>query len=137
MATPKIVEDAVTSLGEASLNKFIAGDGTKVQVKMLYASVVYSGTLVVSSTNDKCGMVTGDLFYNTGTHRVEVTLAGFTNPPHVQVTRLADVDNYDVAPLIVDNTQVDIVFYDPEDGSLLSPSDVDGHMNFNILVIGA
>lgn len=138
MATPKIITAGVTPLSEANLNKFIAGNGTKVQIKVLYANVIYSGgNLVVDSGSDSCGIATGDLSYDTGGDFLKITVSGFTNIPHVQLTRHSASANYIPAYLVNTNTQLRVEFYDPTDLSVKkTPGAVDTHMNFNIFVIG-
>lgn len=136
MATPKIVTSGVTEFSEAQMNKFIGGDGTKIQVKMWYASIIYSaGSPVVDSAQDSCGLVTGSLSYVNPTLRI--TLSGFTNAPHVQLTRHALTTNYNVAKLLVSNTRVDVGFYAAANPSTqISAGAYDTNMRFDILIIG-
>ncbi len=137
MSTPKIVEDGTTAFEEASMNKFIAGDGIKVQIKVNYATVVEAtGTLIVSPDYDSCEMVTGDFFYNTGSDTLEVTISGFVNPPHIQVSRVLGASNYDVAGSAIDNETLNIEFYDTTTGLKAEPGAINSNMNFHIFLIG-
>lgn len=138
MATPKTFTAGVTPVSAAYLNKYISGNGTKVEIKTLYATIIYSaGNIVVDSSSDSCGIVTGDLNYNAGTDVLEITISGFVNRPQVQLTRISSGTNYLPAYLPVDNTEVDVEFYDPADlTSKATPGAVDAHMNFTLFIIG-
>jgi hypothetical protein len=97
MATPKVVTDATSAFEEAVLNKFIAaGEANKVQVKIWYARVRYTGSAwEVVSTTDSAGLTTGALAWST--NQLQLTLANWSNPPVILVTPAADDDaNYNV-----------------------------------------
>src|SRR5262245_31305890 len=134
MATPKTVTDGVTELEEASLNKYISGDGVKVQIKMLYATFIYSaGNLIVDPNHDSCGIITGDISYDTGNDWADITVSGFTNRPHVQATTYATDGSFTVKAKSTGTTNVRVYFYDSTDGSRATPGAIDANMNFHIM----
>jgi len=138
MATPKGIVAGSSAFSEAVMNRFILGDGTKIQIKIWYATVVYSGgTLILQAGADVCGFVAGDFSYNAGTDILEVTLSGFTNIPFVGVERLSAGTNYIPQYKVFTNTQAQIEFYDPADlTTKVTPGAPDANMNFTIFVIG-
>jgi len=137
MATPAIVTDGVTPFDAASMNKFVSGDGTKVQIKVAYATIKYSaGNLVVDSDYDSCGIVTGDLSYNAGTDLLEITLGGFVNSPQIQVTKTVGDTNYFVASDCGSNILAHVEFLDVDTGDKIVGGSPDANMNFNVFIIG-
>lgn len=138
MATPRTVIDDSTPFDAAHMNKFISGDGAKVEIKMLYADIVYSGgVLVVDSGVDSCGIVSGDLTYNVASDTLRVTVAGFVNKPHVQTSRKLGSTNFNVAGKAFSNTRVDVEFYDQADpGTKETPGGETSAMNFMLLIMG-
>lgn len=137
MATPATMTAGVTQLSAANLNKYISGDGTKTQIKMWYATVIFNATLQVDSTQASSGLTTGALSYNGGTNKLEITLSGFTNPPVVIVNRLSLGSNYIPAALPVSNTRVDIEFYTVANlATKATPGAADTNMDFSIIIIG-
>ena len=134
MATPKVMTDGSTALTEANLNLYAR---SKLQVKIYHVVVKYSGgNLVVDSDFDSYGPVTGDLTYD-GTNKVlNITLAGFTNPPVAVATPKYANANYNIKAHATSNTNVRVAFYAISNGANVDAASPDANMNFNLLIIG-
>lgn len=139
MATPATFTANVTPLSAANLNKAIAGDGTKVQIKVWYGVVVYNGSsaLVISSDHDACGLQSSLVNYDNSTHQVTLSIAGFVNPPVVLLNRLSRTTGYIPAQAAGSNTEIIIEYYDPSDLTVLkTASSANVDMAFSVLLIG-
>lgn len=136
MATPAFVTDGSTEFNGANMNKAIISDGTKTQVKMWHARVRYNGAqLVVESSVDSGGLVTADLTFNGGNTQVEMTLAGWTNPPVVVVTPFGDTA-YTTKITSISNVQAIARFYDIDTGAQIVTGVLDSNMDFNVIIMG-
>ena len=132
MATPEVIEDGVTPLDAANLNKFVSAEG-KLNVKVWYAHIRYTGTIwEVDATVDSAGLVSGSLAWDTD--HVELTLTGFTAAPPPQVTPGA-AGAYPIIRAIVESTTtVSIYFYDASDALQNVES---AAMDAHVFLIGA
>ncbi len=82
-ATPKTVTDASSDLDEAVLNLYVRGG--KLQVKVNYFELLFTASsnavTVVGGTDSDGEVVSGDLAWNAGAVRIDITLSGFSAPP--------------------------------------------------------
>jgi hypothetical protein len=138
MATPQIHTDGSTDMEEAVFNQYLsAGGNAKVNVKMVYAHIRFNGaSLEVVSTTDSSQIVTGDLTFNGGNTSVEITLAGYVNPPLVIASpNSAVLTAHGVKGTASSNVLAEITFYD-EPSNQITTGSLDTNMNFNVLIIG-
>jgi hypothetical protein len=136
MSTPKVITDGTTELNEAALNKFIcAGEANKSQVKCWYGRVRFTGsTWEVVSTSDSAGLTTGALAWASS--QLQITLSGWTNPPLIVATPVADDDaNYTVKAYASSNVLAVVRFYNIDTGALITTQAAT--MDFNVLILGA
>jgi hypothetical protein len=134
VATPKVVTDGTTEFEEAAINKFIAaGEANKVQVKVWYGRVRYTGSAwEVSSSFDSAGLTTGALAWST--NQLQMTLSGFSNVPIILATPEAVDTNLNVKAHCSSSTLAVVRFYAVADGALVSTQATT--MEFNVLLIG-
>lgn len=133
MATPAVVQDGLTDFEAAVLNKFLS---SKLQTKCYHGRILYNGTdFEVSTLADSHGVVDGDLSYNVGTDSVEITLAGFTNPPVIIPVKTLGATRYNVAGHAVSNTLAIVEFYAPIDGTKITGG-ADTNMDFQFFLLG-
>ena len=137
MATPATMVDGTTPLNAANLNKYLASDGTKIQVKVYHARIRYNGSsFVVESANDSAGIVTANLTFVGGSTTLEIAISGFTNPPSVQVTPNLINTAYNVKAKGTSNVKVEVGFYAIANGARITTGTGDTNMDFHILIIG-
>jgi hypothetical protein len=134
MATPAVVTDGSTAFEAAAMNKFIAaGNADKIQVKLWYGRVRYTGSAwEVSSSYDSAGLTTGALAWST--NQLQITLANFTNVPCILATPEAVDSNLNVKAHCSSNTLAVVRFYAVADGALVSTQATT--MEVNVLIIG-
>lgn len=76
----KIFTARVTPLSAGNLNRFLALGGSKVETKLVYARVRYTGSVFeVAPATDSAEIVSGHLSFVTGV--LSVTLSGYTVAP--------------------------------------------------------
>jgi len=131
-----IVTDGSTEFKAAELNKFVAGNGSKLGIMLQYARIAYTGAAweVVAGT-DSCDIASGDLTWNATPDELEITLAGYSNVPVVIATPVATGNT--IHPILkahaASKTQAVVRFYD-EANTQITVEDTD--MAFNLMVIG-
>ena len=134
MATPKVTTDGTTEFEEAAMNKYIcAGEANKVQVKMWWGRVRYTGAAwEVSSSYDSAGLTSGALAWST--NQLQMTLSGFSNIPIIVATPEAVDTNLNVKAHCASTTQAVVRFYNIDTGALISTEATT--MEFNVIIIG-
>lgn len=133
MATPITIVDGTSEFEAAVVNKFIASDGSKVNVKNYHASIRHvDGDFEVNAGIDSSGIVTADLFFNTGTDLLEITISGFVNPPTVLVSSAVG-STYFVKASASSNTLVTVGFYSAMATLVGTPDDF---MSCSIIIQG-
>lgn len=134
MATPKFVTDASTAYTEANMNRGLMSDGTKIQVKVYHAHILYNGaSWEVVAADDSSGIVTGDLAWSTD-HLV-ITVSGFTNPPIPVVSGVSTTTTPAEMPQadIASNTAIHVFFFDDAHANVSTEGTT---MDFTIILIG-
>jgi hypothetical protein len=133
MATPKVVTDGVTPFAEGHMNKFLAADAGKLQVKVNYARVRYTGSVweVVTSV-DSCALVSANLAFASSI--LTVALTGYTVAPLALVSPSVGAGVYIPKALAASASAVQISFYDIATGALISA--VSANMDCQVLTIG-
>ena len=138
MATPIIATDASDFVEADVVNQFIAGPGSgKINVKTHWAAINESGaTFVVNGAFDSGGIVTGDLTFNAANDSLEITLAGFVNPPVIMVVARGAATTY--YPWVFSSSAVlaDIRFRDIDTGAAISTGVIAVDMSLNVFIIG-
>jgi hypothetical protein len=134
MSTPKICTDGTSAFEEAVMNKYIgAGDANKVQVKVWYGRVRYTGSAwEVSSSYDSAGLTTGALAWST--NQLQMTLSGFSNVPIIVATPEAADTNLNVKAHGSSSTLAILRFYNIDTGALVSTEATT--MEANVIIIG-
>ena len=136
MSTPITIIDGTTPFDAASVNKFISSDGLAVSVKMFHARIFFDAVnLVVSSAIDSAGILTADTAFVGGTTTVNITLAGYTNPPVVLCTPFGDA-SYTTKPTAVTNVLASINFFNIDTGAKIVTGVLDVNMDFMVTTIG-
>jgi hypothetical protein len=110
MATPKTVTDASSDLDEAVLNLFVRGG--KVQVKVNYWSLTFTAStnaVTINTAWDSDGeIVDGDLVWNAGTTKIDITLTGFVKTP-VVLAQIVSNSSTNIGSLAVTRTDPDTI----------------------------
>lgn len=139
MATPNVTIDGTTQFRASEMNKYTSAGGVKLNVAQKFARVRSNGaTLEVSGNTDSAVIVTGDLAFNAGNDSVDITLAGYTNPPLILVVPAITTAYFpQLDSTTLTNVLAQILFFDRNDlSSQTSVTVGDTNIDFNIYIIG-
>lgn len=83
MATPVVSTDSSSGLDAAVLNKYL--NALKLNVKINFFELLFTASsnvvTVVGGTDSDGEVISGDLAWNAGALRIDITLTGYTNVP--------------------------------------------------------
>lgn len=126
--------DGVTELAEAQLNKYIGGDGAKLQIEVNYAHIRYTGSVwEVATDNDSCDIVSGDCVWSTD--HLTIAIDGYTVAPLALATRtsLGASPAYHPSADGTSTTNIDVYFHNASD---VHQTTEGVSMDFGLFIIG-
>ena len=138
MATPVVSTDASSNVNAAVLNKYL--NAGKLNVKVNYFELLFTAStnaVTVTGADSDGEVVSGDLTWNAGSVRIDVTLSGFSVAPVIlaAISTNTSTNVEKVAASGLSGTSAIIEFL-----SNATPGvkvDPDGDMQVNVIIIGA
>lgn len=138
MATPKVVTDASSDLDEAVLNLFL--NALVAQAKCNFFALKFEAAgdaVTVHARSENGEVVDGDLAWNAGSVRIDITLTGFTEIP-VIFASILDNSSTNVAALEMGesaSTTLQTISFRAA-GVAPAAVDPDGDVYLNVFIIG-